>query len=116
MTVYEVLMPVAVLGSFSVGVYLFTKTLTDYFLRRKMVEKGYVTEESKHLLAKENELNKYSSLKWGILVLSAGIGLVIIEYLPRMHDSVLPFGVFAICVSIGFLIFFVVAKKLTDKQ
>lgn len=116
MNVYDVLMPIAVLGTFSVGAYLFTKTLTDYFLRRKMVEKGYVSEENKHLLEKEQEANKYSSLKWGILILSGGIGLVIIEYLPKAEESVLPFGVFAISVSIGFLIYFVIVKNLTSKE
>ncbi len=116
MNIYEILMPITVIGTFSFGVYLFTKTLTDYYLRKKMVEKGYVNEENKHLLAKENADNKYSSLKWGLLVLSAGIGLVIIEYIPNKQESVLPFGVFAICLSIGFLIYFMVAKALTKKD
>lgn len=116
MTGYEVLMPISILGTFSFGVYVFTKTLTDYFLRRKMVEKGYVTEESKHLLAKEQEVNKYNSLKWGIITLFAGIGLVVIEFLPRRDESVLPFGIFAISVSIGFLIYFFISKTLSDKE
>lgn len=116
MNIYEILMPIAVIGTFSFGVYLFTKTLADYNLRKKMVDKGYVNEENKHLLAKHNDDNKYSSLKWGLLVLSAGIGLVIIDYLPRKHDSVLPFGIFAICVSLGFLIYFLIIKNLTKND
>lgn len=116
MNVYEVLLPIAVLGSFSLGAVFFTKTLTDYFLRRKMVEKGYVNEENKHLLEKLNSNNKYSNLKWGLIVLSGGIGLVIINYLPYQRDSTLPFGVFAICVSIGFLAYFLMAKNLQDKD
>ncbi len=116
MNIYEILMPIAVIGTFSFGVYLFTKTISDYNLRKKMVDKGYVNEENKHLLAKQNDDNKYSSLKWGLLVLSAGIGLVIIDYLPRKHDSVLPFGIFAICVSLGFLVYFLIAKNLTKND
>lgn len=116
MNVYELLMPVAILGTFGAGAVLFTRTLTDYFLRRKMVEKGYVNEENKHLLEKLNSNNKYTNLKWGLIVLFGGIGLVIINYLPRQHDSTLPFGVFAISVALGFLIYFAIVKNLGDKD
>ena len=37
-------MPIAIIGSFATGIYLFTKVMTDYILKKKMIEKGFVTE------------------------------------------------------------------------
>lgn len=116
MSIYELLMPVAILGTLSAGTVLFTKTLTDYFLRKRMVEKGYVTQENKHLLEKASAENKYSNLKWGLIIFFAGIGLVLVNIFPHGHDSTLPFGIFAISVSLGFLIYFLIVKNLTDKN
>ncbi|MEQ8925304.1 MAG: DUF6249 domain-containing protein [Fulvivirga sp.] len=115
MNIYEVLMPIAVLGSMSVGAVFFTKTLTDYFLRKKMVEKGYVNPENDVLLKKHSNANKLSSLKWGLLILSAGIGLVIIDGVSFKDESTLPFGIFAISVSLGFLVYFVLARRMSDE-
>lgn len=81
-----------------------------------MIEKGYVNEENKHLLEKLNPDNKYNNLKWGLIILFGGIALVIVNYLPRAYDSTLPFGVFAICVSLGFLIYFLIVRSLAGKE
>ena len=109
-------MPITVLGTFSLGLIFFVKTLRDYQLRKKMVEKGYVNPENESVLKRFKNENQNANLKWGLLVLFAGIGLVLIEFLPFRNESTLPFGVFAICVSLGFLIYFIISKKLTDKE
>lgn len=118
MNITELLMPVAVLGTFGAGVVLFAKTITDYFLRKKMVEKGYVNPENSMLLKKLNSNNRLEPLKWGLLILSSGIGLVIIDSIELKENSTLPFGIFAICLSVGFLAYFVIAKNMSgnDKE
>ena len=35
----HVLMPIAIIGSFGTSLYFFTKVLTDYILKKKMIEK-----------------------------------------------------------------------------
>ena len=59
------------------------------------------------------EINKYPSLKWGLVALMSGLGLILVEILrwenPDLMDyreSVLPFGILLVFVSLGFLIYF----------
>lgn len=108
--IYEVLMPLVVIGTFSTGVVLLTQTLTEYYLRKRLIDKGLVNEDASNLL-KKNEGNSQGSLKWGLIILFGGIGLILISALDLNPESVLPFGVFAVSLSLGFLVYFFVSNK-----
>ena len=105
-------MPVAILGSLGTSLYFFTKVLTDYILKKKMIEKGFVNEESQSIFKKYGrEENRNSSLKWGLIILSAGIGLIIIDSLDVHPDTTLPYGIFAVATSIGYLVYYYMMKR-----
>ncbi|SRR6478735_7072001 len=108
----DILMPPAIMGSLGASVYFFTKAITDYGLKKKMIDKGYVNEDTQAIF-KQQQLtdNKYPSLKWGLIIFFAGLSLVIMEYVPAAPDSPLPYGLFALCVSLGFLIYYFVVRK-----
>lgn len=110
----EVLLPVSILGTLSIGLVLFTRTLTDYFLRKKMVEKGLVGDDATELLRTQEE-SKLSSLKWGLIIFSGGVGLMLLEVIPYEYNSPLPFGILATCLSLGFLSYFLIARTLTKE-
>ena len=116
MSTNEVLMPVSMLGSLGAAIYFFTKVMTDYILKKKMIDKGFVNEDTqaifKHYKADDN---KYASLKWGLIALFGGLSLIIMEYIPVSPESPLPYGLFAVSVSIGFLIYYFMVKQSTDK-
>lgn len=105
--------PLMVLGPVGLTFYFITKALTDYYLRKKMVEKGLVGEDAVKILTKEvNEVNRYSSLKWGLIILSAGIGLVLVEMFGGWYrNSSLPLGILSISISIGFLAYYFIVKN-----
>ncbi len=107
----EVLMPIAIIGSFGVSLYFFTKTLTNYILKKKMIEKGYVNDETQAIFRDGNVPNRYSSLKWGLLALFGGLALILMEYLDVRPNSPMPFGILAVALSIGFLTYFFLVKK-----
>lgn len=108
----DVLMPVSIIGSFGASIYFFTKVLTDYILKKKMIEKGYVNEESQSIFKKYSAVeNKHSSLKWGLIILSAGIGLITIDSMNLRPESTMPYGIFAAAVSIGFLVYYVIVRR-----
>lgn len=112
----EVLMPITILGSFGAAVYFFTKVMTDYLLRKKMIDKGLVGEDAQSLFkVQEGTTNKYSSLKWGLLVLFAGISLIVMEFVPYYGNSPLPYGLFAVSVSLGFLIYYFIVRRESKK-
>ena len=107
----DVLMPMTILGSFATGVYLFTKVMTDYLLKKKMVDKGFVNDDTQAIFKQHTAENKFSSLKWGLIIFFAGLALIIMEYVPVRPESPLPYGLFALSVSLGFLIYYFMVKK-----
>jgi hypothetical protein len=111
--VAEVLMAPSVLGTLGLVVYFFTKTMTDYILKKKMIDKGFVNDDTQAIFKQQaSELtNKYSSLKWGMIVFFAGLSLIIMEFIEVQPDSPLPYGLFAVSVSLGFLIYYFMVKQ-----
>lgn len=114
----DILMPISVIGSLGVALYWFTKTMTDYILKKKMIDKGFVNDTTQAIFKQQASLDdKYTSLKWGLIVLSAGMALVVLEFIETRPDSPLPYGLFAMFVSAGFLIYyFMVQKKSNDSN
>lgn len=111
----DVLMPLAVIGSFTVGVVVFTRTLTDYILKKRMIDKGYVNDDAQAIFKRHSEENKYTSLKWGLLIFFAGLSLIIVDFIDVDRRSSLPYGLFAMFVSFGFLVYYFIVKKELNK-
>jgi hypothetical protein len=107
----DVLLPMAILGTIGATMVLFTRTISDYILKKKMIEKGYVNEDTQAIFKRNTDENKYSSLKWGLIILFAGLSLVLMDFIPYDTHSPLPYGLFAVFVSLGFLIYYFVVKK-----
>jgi len=111
----DVLMPLVILGTIGTSTILFTRALTDYILKKKMIEKGFVNDDVQAIFKRHTNENKYASLKWGVILLFAGISLVMMEYIQVGPESPLPYGLFAISVSLGFIIYYFMVKKDLDK-
>ncbi len=112
----DVLLPIAIIGSFGTSIYFFTKVMTDYILKKKMIEKGFVNDDTQAIFKNyRQDDNKYASLKWGLISFFAGISLIVMEYVSVSPDSPLPYGLFAVAVSFGFLIYYFMVKRSTDK-
>jgi hypothetical protein len=111
----EVFMPISILGSFGASLYFFTKVLTDYMLRKRMVDKGYVGEEAQSIFKNYNSESKYASLKWGLLFLSGGIAFILMHVIDVRPDTPLPYGIFTVSLSLGFLIYYFLVKRELPK-
>lgn len=107
----EVLMPIAIFGGLGGSIYFFTKVMTDYILKKKMIDKGYVNDDTQAIFKRNTEDNRFSSLKWGLIILFAGLSLIVMEYVPTYGNSPLPYGLFAVFTSAGFLIYYFMVKK-----
>lgn len=109
----DILLPITIIGSFGTALVLFTKVLTDYLLRKKLVEKGLVGPDVAPLLQKQvMENNKLNMLKWGIIIFFGGAGLIMVDLFNYDSTSTIPFGIFACTLSLGFLVHFMVARKI----
>ena len=109
--IFDVLLPVALFGGFGTTLYFFTKVVTDYVLKKKMIDKGYVNEDSQSIFKHYKTVNKYSSLKWGLLIFSAGVALIIIDALHLDGETPLPYGIFAVALSLAFMTFYFIVKN-----
>jgi len=108
----DLLTPLFILGTLGASVYFFTKVITDYILKKKMIEKGFVNDDTQAIFKQHNlDADKFPSLKWGLIAFFAGLSLIIMEYVPVTPESPLPYGLFTIAVSLGFLIYFFIVKK-----
>jgi hypothetical protein len=98
------------------GIYSLLKVLTDYLLRRKIVKTGHL-DKAGILEAIEGETSKYPTLKWGLVTLFAGIGMILIQILSRAGrlnwdqgaDAFLPVGIELVFIAAGFLTYFFIA-------
>lgn len=67
--------------------------------------------------AKGNKEREQNVLKWMLLGIFGGLGLVIQEFLPySMDESMLPYGVVIIFLSIGLLIYYLLIKNLLKNR
>jgi type IV secretory pathway TrbL component len=111
----DILMPLSIIGSFGAAVYYFVKVMTDYILKKKMIEKGFVNDDTQAIFKQQTGIdNKYSSLKWGLIVLSGGLALVILEFIDVRPDSPLPYGLLAVFISLGFLAYYFIVQKKSN--
>lgn len=90
--------------------------ITNYILKKKIINRGPIDDNSLRFLNKISRPGQ-EMLKWGLIVLFGGIGLVVIEFIPHEGDqSSLPYGVEAIFIAIGFLCYYMIVKNTKNKD
>ncbi len=103
------LIPIVAIISVFGSLILFVSTLTNYSLKKRLIEKDMVNEETANIF--KSTTSKQNSLKWGLIVLFAGIGLIIIDTLRLDGDEAMPYGIEAVCVALGFLLYYFIVKN-----
>ena len=95
--------------------YHIIKLISDHLLKRKLIKAGHIEKVGILEAPKptSEEVNKYPSLKWGLVALMTGLGFIVIEVLRTINpdlinyrNTVLPIGILLVFVSLGFLIYF----------
>lgn len=76
-----------------------------------MIEKGYVNDETQGIFKSYNNVNRFASLKWGLLFFTGGLSLIIMHALDVDPESPLPYGIFTVALSLGFLVYYIIVKK-----
>ena len=85
--------------------------LLNHRLKSRMVRLGVIEESAIKEINRINYGFKIDPLKWGLILLFAGIGLVLLNFIPYQADSTLPYGVEAVFLSCGFITYFYLSKK-----
>jgi hypothetical protein len=100
------------------GIYFVIKVFTDFLLKRKMIITGNVDKAGILESPKDNELNSYPTLKWGLVAFFAGAGFLVIALMNKGgsmaltygNNTYLPVGIELVAISLGFLVYFVIAR------
>jgi len=81
-------------------------------LKKKMIDKGFVTEDTQAVFKSYHRTDgRYPSLKWGLLFLTGGIALILMDVLNVSPDTPMPYGIFAVSLSVGFLVYYIIIKR-----
>ncbi|PWK75846.1 hypothetical protein LX99_03577 [Mucilaginibacter oryzae] len=104
------LMPFIVVIVFFILIAIFILALYNYRLKKRIIDAGPLDENSTRFLAELGSGNE--ALKWGLVLLCAGIGLVIMQFIPySAEDSPVPYGVEMIFISVGFIIYYLLRRR-----
>jgi hypothetical protein len=107
------LIPIVAIISVFGSVILFVNALTNYSLKKKLIDKDMVNEDTTNMFRSKS--SKQNALKWGLIVLFGGIGLIIIDSMGLDGDEAMPYGIEAVCIAVGFLVYYFVVKNEDDK-
>jgi len=109
-------MPFIIVIVFFIVIAIFILSLYNYRLKKRIIDAGPLDETGLKFLAQlSNSGNE--AVKWAIVLLTSGIGFVVLEFLPfSAEESPAPYGIEMIFVSIGFLLYHLYLKKQQNKN
>ena len=108
--------PTLVVISFFVFVLGITKVLADNWTKRKLIEARVSADVVRALFRKESDPEMFAALKWGIVLVSLGVGLMVSQYLPGRFDEPLAWGVVLVFGGVGLLAYFAAARALVRRD
>jgi hypothetical protein len=101
------------------GLYHIIKMFTDFLLKRKIIKAGHVDKAGiLDPVSATSAENRFPTLKWGLVSLMAGAGLILIELMSRGgqiswvkdYNSLLPVGIELVFIAAGFLTYFFIVN------
>lgn len=105
------------IGAFTMIISVFAITATvimaylNYRLKKRILDAGPVDDNIMKLIPAAPQMNT-EMLKWGIILLFGGIGLIVLEFIPySVENSPLPYGIETVFIAMGFLVYFFMVKN-----
>ena len=86
----------------------------NYRLKKRIIESGPLDADAMSFV-KRLSGSGTDSLKWGCIVFAGGLGLVVISFIRYEYDSSLPYGLEAMFIAAGFLVYYVIMRKQQAK-
>eukprot|EP01029_Cantina_marsupialis_P001374 TRINITY_DN1115_c0_g3_i1.p3 TRINITY_DN1115_c0_g3~~TRINITY_DN1115_c0_g3_i1.p3 ORF type:complete len:124 (-),score=1.85 TRINITY_DN1115_c0_g3_i1:212-583(-) len=101
----------------------FVQIVSSHFLKRKIIKTGHfdraeiLDQNTEIEVKKQVQYDQYPALKWGLVAFFGGLGFIVLEllgaYYPEFKEyrSAMPYGIFFVFTSLGFLLYYVVMSK-----
>lgn len=102
--------PFIVMIAILIAISVVIVVLTNHDIKKKILNKENIDDKMFIIL---NNLTGFGSemLKWGIILLCSGIGLIVLEFIPYNENSPLPYGIMTVFISLGFLTYYFFMKN-----
>jgi len=100
---------------FLVIVLLVVKLVLDYKTRSKLIEKGMLDENIKFLYADRPASQTLSSLKWGMVLIGIGAGVIVGQIVPADLAEEITIGGVFVFAGLGLLVYYLIASKMMKK-
>jgi len=111
--VFEYALPVAL---FIVVAYVI-KFMLEAKTRHKLIDKGMVDENVKHLFQFQHPKDtRLSSLKWGMILVGVGIAFLVGQFLPEEISEGVTVSSAVILAGLALLIFYAVKSKVASND
>jgi hypothetical protein len=98
-----------ILGICFWGFVSIIKTISDFRILNKLAEMSKA-EINLSDFKLSNHSNRIYDLKWGIIILLGGSGLILLHFLDLTSDSPLPYGIESVFIASGFILFYFIEK------
>lgn len=103
--------PIVVTGIVFFTIAFIIQTILRHRLRSRIVAAGITDKELLEKIFTQEKESKEQSLKWGLIFLFGGLGLVVLEFIPYGVDSSLPYGIETAFIATGFLCYYFLVNK-----
>ena len=110
----ETLVPVALFLSVAFTIVGVTKIISDGRTRRRLLEVGVSPELARAIAAPlPDDPGLYSALKWGLVLGTVGLALVVVQFLPYRTGEPIVLGVILLFSALALLAYYVIARRLS---
>src|SRR5688500_7503049 len=111
MLMVEIIVPVALFLSIAFATVGVTKAITDARVRRRLLESNVSPEMAAAVVAPPRPTAHSPVLRWGLILGSVGLSLIIIQFLPYDEDDPIAMGILLVAASIGLLASYAIERR-----
>jgi di/tricarboxylate transporter len=117
MSFFESLVPLfGIVFTFGIpGLIIFWLIYTKHRERMRIIEKGFTPEEAKKFFneSEKKPRNRFSALKWGIILLFLGAGIFLSNILSQFYDfgDGILIGLVILFLGAGYLIYYLIISR-----
>lgn len=92
------------------------KVVSDNKIRQKLIEKGLVDENIKHLFPDKPKDQVSASLKWGMVLIAVGLAVFVGQMAPSDLVEEVTIGAMFIFGGLALVLYYVIAGKKLNKS
>ncbi len=108
--------PVLLLAVLAWALVTTARTFSEHRTRRKLMEARLDDREIRAFLARPERADLFASLKWGLLLVGVGMGLVTAQFLPYGGEDPITYGLMFLYGGLALLLYHVIAAVIARRD